>query len=228
MKNLIYILIAFIASCSVKQNDMNNLSNNKFNTKLKNKLEYILLKDQGIRELLGENLSVERKSKLLSEMNLDNKDLEGNKKYSLIREIDSTNLLEIESIIKKYGYPSKAIVGEPANKAIFYVIQHSKKIEEYLPLIKKAFENGDIPKTSFAMMEDRNLMYKGLEQIYGTQIKGKQNKKGEWIYFLWPIKNADSINIWRKNAGFDESIEEYIKEMKVEFKLYKINELNEL
>lgn len=221
-------MIAFIASCSVKQNDMNNLSNNKFNTKLKNKLDYILLKDQGIRELLDEKLSVERKSKLLSDMKLDIKDLEGNKKFALMREIDSTNMLETESIIKKYGYPSKAIVGEPANKAIFYVIQHSNKIDEYLPLIRKATENGDLPKTSLAMMEDRNLMYKGLEQIYGTQIKGKQSKNGEWMYFLWPIKNPDSINIRRKNVGFDQTIEEYTKKMNVEFKLYKINELNEL
>jgi len=68
-------------------------------------------------------------------------------------------------------------------------------------------------------------MYQGVEQIYGTQIKGQANKKGEWVYFLWPIKNADSINIRRKEAGFKQTIEEYAKEMNVEFKLYKINEL---
>lgn len=78
------------------------------------------------------------------------------------------------------------------------------------------------------MMEDRNLMEQGLEQIYGTQIKGKANKKGEWIYFLWPIKNADSIDTWRKQVGFKKSLEEYLKDMDVEFKLYQINELNDL
>jgi len=75
------------------------------------------------------------------------------------------------------------------------------------------------------MMEDRNLMNKGLEQIYGTQIKGQSNKQGEWIYFLWPIKNADSVNIWRKEVGFKESIEEYVQDMGVEYQLYKIDEL---
>jgi hypothetical protein len=41
---------------------------------------------------------------------------------------------------------------------------------------------------------------------------------------LWPIKNADSINIRRKEAGFQQTIEEYAKEMDVDL-LYKINEL---
>ena len=83
-------------------------------------------------------------------------------------------------------------------------------------------------KTSLALTEDRNLMYKGVEQVYGTQIKGQANKKGEWIYYLWPIKSIDSINIWRKEVGFEQTLEEYLKEMDIEFKLYKINDLKDL
>jgi hypothetical protein len=228
MKKIILLLIVCFSSCVVKQNNNDNFRLTKINAELKKKLEEILLKDQGIREILAGNLSDEKKEKLLIEMKISEQDIEGNKKFVLMREIDSTNLLEIESIVKKHGYPSKALVGEPANNAVFYVIQHSNKIDEYLPLIKKAAQNGDVDSTSLAMMEDRNLMYKGVEQIYGTQIKGKLNKKGEWIYFLWPIKNADSINKWRKNAGFKQTIEEYTKDMKVEFKKYKINDLNEM
>jgi hypothetical protein len=70
---------------------------------------------------------------------------------------------------------------------IFYVIQHSKKIDKYLPLIRKQQKNGDVAATSLALMEDRNLMYK-VEQIYGTQIKGQTNKRGEWIYFYGQLK----------------------------------------
>jgi hypothetical protein len=51
-------------------------------------------------------------------------------------------------------------------------------------------------------------MCKGLEQIYGTQIK-----------------KIDSIDIWRKEVGFEQNPEEYLREMNVEFKLYTINEL---
>ena len=221
-----YILILAFNSC--KQTKKSNLEQVKINIELKDKLEAILLKDQGIREIVNGNLTNERKINLLNEMKLNETDIEGSKRFDLMREIDSINLIETETIIRNYGYPGKSLVGEPANKAVFYVIQHSNKIDKYLPLIRKATENGDIAKTSLAMMEDRNLMDKGIEQLYGTQIKGQANKNGEWIYFLWPIKKADSINIWRKEMGFEQNVEEYAKEMDVEFKLYRIDELNEL
>jgi len=224
---LTLIILSIIFSSCKGENEINS-KEIKINVELKSKLETILKKDQGIREIVNGNLSNERKVKLLSELNLKETDIEGNKKFELMREIDSLNLLETENIIKNYGYPGKSLVGEPANKAVFYVIQHSDKLDKYLPLIRKAAENGDISKTSLALAEDRNLMYQGLEQIYGTQIKGQANKKGEWIYYLWPIRNIDSINIWRKEVGIEQTLEEYLKEMDVEFKLYKINELKDL
>ena len=226
VKIIFLVLSIFLSSC--KENNKVKSDQVEINLVLKDKLETIFLKDQGIREIVSGKLSDKRKIELLTEMNIKESDIEGNKIFDLIREIDSTNLLEVESIIKKYGYPSKSLVGEPANKAVFYVIQHSNKVDEYLPLIRKATKNGDIEKTSLAKMEDRNLMYKGVEQIFGTQIKGQSNKDGEWIYFLWPIKNIDSVNILRKNAGFEQSIEEYVKEKGVDFKLYKLSELKDL
>lgn len=216
----------FLISCKGIKKDISKQV--KINVELKDRLETIFLKDQGIRKIVSGNLSEDQKKELLTKMNINEFDIEGNKIFDLIRKIDSTNLFEVERIIKKYGYPSKSLVGAPANKAVFYVIQHSDKIDKYLPLIREASKNGDIEKTALAKMEDRNLMYKGMEQIYGTQIKGQSNKDGEWIYYLWPIKNIDSINILRKSAGFEQSIEEYVKEKGVDFKLYKLNELKDL
>lgn len=226
MTKFILFLVLFFTSCSVNRPDNGNYSN--INFELKAQLEEILRNDQGIREILDDNLASERKIELLSQLKITEADIEGTKKFILLSKIDSTNLAQIESIVKRYGYPGKALVGEPANSTVFYVIQHSEKINDYLPLIRKATECGDISYSSLAMMEDRSLMYLGLEQIYGTQIKGKLNKNGEWTYFLWPLKNADSINIWRKRAGINETIEEYLKNMDVEFKLYKISELDEI
>lgn len=227
MKNILIILLLF-TSCKQGKKIKINSKMSEINVELKEKLENILLRDQGIREIVNGNLSDKKEAELLLELKLNKADIEGNKKFDLMREIDSLNLFEIESIIKKHGYPGKSLVGEPANKTVFYVIQHSNKIDKYLPLIRKATKNGDITKRSLALMEDRSLMYNGREQIYGSQIKGKASKKGEWIYFLWPIKDVDSIDVWRKEAGFKQSLQEYLKEMDVEFKLYNINELNDL
>ncbi|WP_437400091.1 DUF6624 domain-containing protein [Flagellimonas lutimaris] len=222
---LLLLILTLFISC--KENN-NSGSSTIVDVDLKSQLENIYLKDQGIREIVDGNLSEERKSELLKALGLHPSDIEGNKRFEVMQNIDSTNLAEVEKIIKDHGYPSLSIVGEPTNKAIFYVIQHSDKIDKYIQVIREAAENGDIPKTSLAMMEDRNLMDKGLEQMYGTQIKGQANKQGEWIYFLWPIKNVDSVNIWRKQVGFDQSLEEYLNGMGVEFKLYQLDELEDL
>lgn len=222
------LLMVFLVQTSCKETEKSQPKQVKVNVDLKEKLNSILLKDQGIREVVNGNSTDSRKAVLLIDLNLKEVDIEGDNKFSLMRKIDSINIIEIEKIISEYGYPSKSLVGEPANKAVFYVIQHSDKIEQYLPIIRKAAENNDISKTSLAMMEDRNLMHKGIEQIYGTQIKGQANKDGDWVYFLWPIKNADSINIWRKQIGFTKSIEEYVQDMDIEYKLYKIEELKDL
>ncbi|WP_417861519.1 DUF6624 domain-containing protein [Winogradskyella sediminis] len=223
-KTLPLILIIIFTSCKQEKNLKINSETNRIDIELKEKLENILVRDQGIREIVSGNLTTKRETELLFELKLKKTDIKGDKKFDLMREIDSLNLIEVENIIKKYGYPSKSLVGEPANKAVFYVIQHSDKIDKYLPLIRTAAKKGDITKTSLALMEDRNLMRKGKEQIYGTQLKGKANKKGEWIYFLWPIKDIDSVDIWRKEAGFKQSLKEYLKKMDVEFKLYDISE----
>ncbi|MCF6298234.1 MAG: hypothetical protein L3J08_09685 [Flavobacteriaceae bacterium] len=133
VKIIFLVSSIFLSSC--KDNNKVSFEQVKINVELKDKLETILLKDQGIRKIVSGNLSDKIKIELLTEMNINESDIEGNKIYGLIREIDSTNLLEVERIIKKYGYPSKSLVGEPANKAVFYVIQHSNKVDEYLPLI---------------------------------------------------------------------------------------------
>lgn len=228
IKLILLISAIIFASCKTEKAVVINSEEDKINVELKKELEGILQMDQGIREIVNGSLSGERKAELLRKMNLDERDIEGNKLYSKMREIDSINLIKVEGIIKVHGYPAKALVGSPANKAVFYVIQHSDKIDQYLPLIRKATEDGEIAKTSLAMMEDRNLMEQGLEQIYGTQIKGKANKEGKWIFFLWPVKNPETINIFRKNAGFDRAIEEYLEVMDVENKFYNLNEINDL
>lgn len=60
--------------------------------------------------------------------------------WGIIIKNDSVNLKKVSNIIDKHGYPEKSFVGEPTNKTVWYVIQHSNKIGKYLPLIKKAGE----------------------------------------------------------------------------------------
>jgi hypothetical protein len=139
----------------------------------------------------------------------------------------------VEEIIAKYGYPGKSLVGEPTNRSVYYVIQHSDKIEQYFPLIEKAGQDDEIPQRLVAMMHDRLLVGQGKEQIYGTQINGqlvinKETGAEEGFQFLWPIAYPDKVNDLRKDVGFTNSIEEYVTSMGLEFKLYSLEEIKNL
>jgi len=100
------------------------------------------------------------------------------------------------------------MVGEPTNTVAWYVLQHSNKISEYLPIIKKAGEEGEIPMNLVAMMEDRYLMNEGMPQVYGTQGRMDDSKE-----YIWPIDDPENVNTRREQAGFDTTIEEYAKQL---------------
>ncbi|WP_460946172.1 DUF6624 domain-containing protein [Spirosoma daeguense] len=123
--------------------------------------------------------------------------------------IDSSNLVRAEAILKQHGYPGKTMVGTPSNETIFYIIQHSNKIPTYLPVIKKAADQEELPFSLYAMMVDRSLMYDGKPQVYGTQVSCRQlitTKQSRC--FVWPITDAKAVNERRKQAGFSLTVEE--------------------
>lgn len=186
------------------------------NEALKKELDEIMKVDQGYRMLFDSEITPEKREQLLTNLNIDKEEFK-KKSWQLVAEHDSLNIQKIENIISKYGYPGKTLVGEPTNKAAWYVIQHSTKIGKYLPLIKEAGKKKEIPFTWVAMMEDRYLMNENKEQIYGTQGKGEMTKdkdgKEVFISFVWPVKDLQNVNKRRKKAGFDSTFEENVKRM---------------
>lgn len=153
--------------------------------------------------------------------------------WKLQGEIDSLNTVRIEQIIKVYGYPGISLVGKPTNETAFYIIQHSKVIDKYLPVIKEAAEKDELRFVLYAMMLDRSLMFQDKEQVYGTQGSGmsvKNKKSGKWenLSFIWPIKDPNNVNNKRKAAGFDQTVEESAKSIGIEYKVYKLDEILKL
>lgn len=146
------------------------------------------------------------------------------------KKIDSTNTVFIEKVFAKHGYPGKTLVGEGnASIAAWSVIQHSDKIEAYLPLIKEAGKNEELPFRLVAMMEDRFLMQQGKEQVYGTQGTTLKKDTSKPIPLMWPIQDAKNVNKLRQEAGFDETVEEYCKRLLgVDYKIYTLEEVEKL
>lgn len=204
----------------------------KIDQNLKMELDLILKSDQILREYIDSETTENRKLEILKETGYSKEELLQNT-WGIINKQDSINLIKVERIIAEYGYPGKTLVGEPTNEAVWNVIQHTGKIAQYFPLIQKAGADNEIDFTKVAMMQDRLLTSQGKEQIYGTQGAGKRivNKetgKEEYIRYILPIKNPEMVNEVRKKAGFTSTVEENAKRLEIEYKVYTLDEINNL
>lgn len=117
---------------------------------------------------------------------------------------DSINMNEIEKILEKVGYPSKAMVGDTLKHVTAYVIMHNPKRQaKYVDLVWNAARNGDIKLLEAATLEDRVRMFAGKPQKYGTQMKydtiNIDHKTGniQTKLRIWPIENARIVDSLR-------------------------------
>lgn len=224
MRKIIYFFFAFFVASPAFGQDIDQ--------SLKAALDQILYSDQELRRLFTPDITNDKKREILLAFGYTPEDFD-RLSWGIVEKQDSINMQKVEAIINRHGYPGKSLVGEPTNKAVFYVIQHSDKIEEYFPLIEEAGEQDEIPKRLVGMMHDRLLMEQGKAQIYGTQIRGqmitnKETNAEEWFQFIWPIADPENVNERRKAIGMEETLEEYVQPMSVEYKLYSLEEIKQL
>ncbi|MCE7043905.1 DUF6624 domain-containing protein [Dyadobacter sp. CY312] len=212
------------------------ISSNSFgqniNTQLKKELDSMYVLDQKYRELMQIKQDPKKADSLAKVYRVNPEDLSDHL-WNRQNAVDESNIERVEAIIKQYGYPGETLVGSPSNEAVFYVIQHSEKIDQYLPLVEKAAQEKQLPFKLFAMMKDRSLMQNEKEQIYGTQASGfsainKETKKAEWTWIIWPIADPENVNKRRKEAGFDQTVEENAKRLNVDYKVLTIEEVNKM
>ncbi len=201
-----------------------SLGQDKINTRLKHELDSVMGRDQQYREALsvGDNTAkIDSFAKVYNVV----PDKLTDSLWKLQNRLDSLNLRFIEGVIKHYGYPGKSLVGEPANEAAWDVIQHSPKIDPYLPAIKKAADAGEIPYRLYAMMLDRYLINHNKEQIYGSQGVRRSLKSGKIDWIIWPVKDVAHVNELRKQAGFDDTIEANAQRLGIEYRVYRLSDL---
>lgn len=220
-----FLLLLFVFGSSQAQGTIDET--------LKKELDGIYKSDQILREYIDSETTDNRKLQILNETGFSRDDLANGKVYMILNKRDSINLIRIEEIIAKYGYPGKTLVGEPTNEAAWYVIQHSKKIANYFPIIQEAGSSNEIPFMRVATMQDRMLMQEGKEQLYGTQVAGENilnaiTGKKEFWYYVWPVQHPESVNELRKEAGFVTTIEENAKSLGVEYKHYTLQEIKKI
>lgn len=131
--------------------------------------------------------------------------------------IDSTNLVYVERIIEKYGWPARSVFGSPANATVWLVVQHAdiEVQEKYFPMMHASVESNESSATELAYLEDRILMRRGKKQKYGTQVfYNSKTSKQE----LWPIEDEKNVNERRKGLWL-EPLEKYAGYFGIDYKL---------
>jgi hypothetical protein len=217
MKNL---LLIFVCICCIAAHAQKHL-----NQPLKRQLDSMMILDQKYRETITLLMTPGKADATAKTLGLSPAQAL-NHYWKLQNAIDSTNILFVEHVIDKHGYPGKSLVGDSTNEAAWYIIQHSPKIDKYIPIVKKAADARELKFSLYAMMLDRYLMNKNQEQVYGTQSTMRTLKatgKNEWI--VWPIKDPAHVNQLRKKAGFPDTVEENATRMEIKYKVMKLGEV---
>jgi len=219
---LLFVTLSFLSATNAQTG---------LNIRLKKELDSLKTLDQRYRAALSANMR--GKGDSLAIVYGVKKEHLNEHLWRLQGEIDSLNTVRVEEIINKYGYPGISLVGKPTNEVAFYIIQHSKVIDKYLPIIKEAAEKNELRFQLYAMMLDRSLMFGDKEQIYGTQGSGmsvKNQTTGKWenLSFVWPIHDPLHVNQRRKAAGFTDTVEESARSMRIDYKIYTLEEILKL
>jgi hypothetical protein len=203
------------------------------NPGLKRELDSISAADQRWRVLLFDARYRRRPDSLATALGVQPAYLGGYLARQM-QHTDSTNQVRVEAMLKQYGYPGKALVGEPTNEAAWYVIQHSNDIDRYLPLIKKAARKNELPYYLYAQMLDRQLMRDGKEQQYGTQAFGYSvlnpatGQREPQPPFVWPIKDAARVNERRQQAGFKTTVEQNAASLGIPYRMLTLKDVEKM
>lgn len=112
--------------------------------------------------------------------------------------VDAENIVELEKILAKVGWPGKSLVGAKASGAVWTILQHSDHavLEKHLPLMTKAADAGEIDGGLLATSVDRVRVGDGQPQVYGTQFR---QVNGEWV--PQPIEDEANVDERRKKVG---------------------------
>jgi TonB family protein len=120
-------------------------------------------------------------------------------------QIDRVLSRQVDSLIARYGYPGRSLVGEYLKSTAFLVIQHNPD-EKYLPLLTAAADKKELAWSSLALLIDRLKTHRGEPQVYGSQFGGR----ADGHYLLQPIEDEPNVNVRRAKIGLPP-LEEYLQ-----------------
>ena len=129
--------------------------------------------------------------------------------------IDQRNQVQLDTIVKQYGWPTFAWAGRDGIDGAFLVVQHGELDfqRRYLPLLRLAATDGNLSYGALAYLEDRVRVREGKKQVYGTQL----HSTAEGKQALDPIEDEANVDARRAKVGL-EPLSEYLKRFNPEEK----------
>ncbi len=117
--------------------------------------------------------------------------------YQEMGRVDAAHEARLTEIVRT-GWPTAEMVGKPALRALWTLTQHASPafLKSALPAMQKAADRGDLAWSTVALMIDRDLMYDGKKQIYGSQFALKGGTAE-----MHPVEDPDNLDARRKKVG---------------------------
>ena len=106
------------------------------------------------------------------------------------------NTVQLCLVLKEFGWPTAALVGQDGANAAFLLLKNSSSFQlqkALLPVIVAATRKGEIQKSSFAGYVDEMRLRAGLKQLFGTQTTLHNG-----FLLLYPIANEALVDARRK------------------------------
>ena len=119
-------------------------------------------------------------------------------------------------ILKTFGWPTTALVGQDGAAAAFYLLKNSSSPQlqiDLLPVVIAVEKQGEIPRPALAGYIDRLRLNAGLKQLFGTQatiING--------FLVLYPIEGESQIDLRRKSYEL-APLAEYLRVLERNYRL---------
>jgi len=125
-------------------------------------------------------------------------------------ELDRQGMLAIEGLQNKYGWDILMTLPDTAKRVIFLVIQHSDSLHmvQYLPLLKRSVQHGDLPGDDYALLKDRVGLMQSGKQYFGSQVYWNLQQKK---YAPLPIRGGVGAAEKRRVTLGLETLTSYLK-----------------
>ncbi|HEU4770076.1 MAG TPA: VWA domain-containing protein [Pyrinomonadaceae bacterium] len=140
----------------------------------------------------------------------DISDSDGLRKF---REKNTTHLCRI---LKRFDWPSTALVGRDGQAAAFFLLKNSSSVElqkELLPVMVSLTERGEIDRPSLAGYVDRVRLSVGLKQLFGTEVMVKDG-----FLVLHPIEAETSVDARRSQYNL-RPLAQYLKSLEIIYRM---------